>query len=310
MELRQLRYFVAVAEELHFGRAAERLHITQPSISEQVRKLESELGVKLLERTQRRVSLTTAGAAMLEEGRRVLDQAEVARTAARTARGPATTRLRIGYLPESLPAGVVDALSHLTAEAPLVQTSVEPGSSLQLIEAVREQSLDAAVIARPAPVDGLQVTSLGAQHALAAVPVSHPNADDPRISLRRLAPERLLLMPRTINPPFHNAVASLCRDADVAPTLLEVAGGSVEHALLAVASGAGVALLPESVAERFAMPGVRFVALEDSPPAFESAVVTRPGAASPATVAFLRAVSRTRSAGTVRVLRPVAAVAA
>src|SRR4051794_19595714 len=85
MELRHLRYFVAVAEELHFRRAAERLHIAQPAVSEQVRKLEAELGVKLLERNQRSVALTAAGAAMLDEGRRVLSQADVAQRAAREA---------------------------------------------------------------------------------------------------------------------------------------------------------------------------------------------------------------------------------
>jgi DNA-binding transcriptional LysR family regulator len=103
MELRHLRYFVAVAEELHFRRAAERLHVAQPAVSEQIRKLEDELGVRLLERTQRRVSLTEAGAAMLEEARRVLQQADVAMAAARTARDHATLRLRVGYLPDSLP---------------------------------------------------------------------------------------------------------------------------------------------------------------------------------------------------------------
>src|SRR5438045_518533 len=86
MELRHLRYFVAVAEELHFRRAAERLHVAQPAVSEQVRKLEEELGVRLLERTHRSVSLTDAGAALLREARSVLEQAEVAQQAARPAR--------------------------------------------------------------------------------------------------------------------------------------------------------------------------------------------------------------------------------
>src|SRR5690348_13786257 len=113
MELRHLRYFVAVAEELHFRRAAERLHVAQPAVSEQVRKLEDELGVRLLERTQRSVSLTDAGAAMLEEARRVLHQAERAIAVARNARDIAGTRLRVGYLADSLPPMMPRALQHL-----------------------------------------------------------------------------------------------------------------------------------------------------------------------------------------------------
>src|SRR3954454_19990315 len=103
MELRHLRYFVAVAEELHFRRAAERLHVAQPAVSEQIRKLEDELGVRLFDRTQRSASLRDAGAARLTEARCLLHQAEVARRAARSAGDRAASRLRIGYVPASLP---------------------------------------------------------------------------------------------------------------------------------------------------------------------------------------------------------------
>ena len=120
MELRHLRYFVAVAEELHFRRAAERLHVAQPAVSEQVRKLEDELGVRLFDRTQRNVALTDAGAALLTEAHRVLRQAEAARLAARSA-SDRPGRLRIGYVPTALLASIPRTLRRLVATMPNLQ---------------------------------------------------------------------------------------------------------------------------------------------------------------------------------------------
>jgi DNA-binding transcriptional LysR family regulator len=292
MELRQLRSFVVVAEELHFRRAAERLHVAQPAVSEQVRKLEQELGVKLLDRTQRSVSLTSSGAAMLEEARRVLRQADIAQLAARNARDRATSQFRIGYVSSALPAAVPRALQTLAAATPQLETSLEAGSAHELIEAVRAERLDAAVIPLPAPSGALRVTPLGEQHAVAALPIGHRDAVKAAISLEQLAPERIVLLPREANRPFHDAVVATCRDAGLSPALVELPDAQVEQALLAVASGAGMALLPESVADRYAAPGVRFVPLEGAGPAIATAVVTRPGTEHLATVGFLRAVSR------------------
>src|SRR4051794_35176790 len=125
MELRHLRYFVAVAEELHFRRAAERLHIAQPAVSEQIRKLEEELGVRLLERTQRSVSLTVAGAALLDEARRCIEQADRAMRAARQARADASARVCLGHLPDALPAAVPWALRGFAASAPAIDVQLE-----------------------------------------------------------------------------------------------------------------------------------------------------------------------------------------
>ena len=292
MELRHLRYFVAVAEELHFRRAAERLHVAQPAVSEQVRKLEEELGVRLFDRTQRSVSITDAGAALLEEARRVLHQAEIAITAARNARDRATTRLRIGHLPDSMPASVGRAMQLLGSTAPRVQIALETGNAVRLIEEVRAERLDAAVVGLPAPTSGLRAAAAGVQGVVAALPVTHPQAVNATVSIDRLAPDRLIVLPADVNPPFHNAVISICRDAGLSPTFVEVPEPRVEHALLAVAAGVGMALLPESAAERHMAPGVRFVGLDRAEPAFESVVVTSPDTDNLATLEFLRAMAR------------------
>jgi DNA-binding transcriptional LysR family regulator len=300
MELRQLKYFVAVAEELHFRRAAERLYVAQPAVSEQIRKLEAELGVRLFDRTNRRVAITEAGAALLEEGRRVLAQADTAQLAARNARDRAGARLRIGYLPDSLPASIPRTLQHLAGTAPRVDVSMETGPAVRLIQEVRDRQLDAVVAGLPAATSGLQVTSLGHQSMVAAIAASDTRAVAPALSLARLAPARLVVMPRVANPAFHDAVMSLCRDAAVAPALFEVSEPRVESVLLAVAAGAGPAVLPAAVTDRYAVPGVRYVPLEDGAVAFESAVLTHPEADNPATLAFLRSLARFATAPEVR----------
>jgi DNA-binding transcriptional LysR family regulator len=305
MELRHLRYFVAVAEELHFRRAAERLHVAQPAVSEQVRKLEQELGVRLFDRTQRSVSLTVAGAALLEEARHVLRHAEVACQAARTAGDRATMRLRIGYLADSLPGNVPRALRQLAVSTPSVQIDLETGPAMRLLEELRARRLDAVVAALPAPTNGLRVTPLCDQHAVAVLPVTHPHALDDAVVLEMLAPERLLVLPREVNPAFHNAVVGICRDAGLAPTLVTVPEPRVEHVLLGVAAGAGMALVPDSVAERCTIPGLRFVPLEGVGAAFQSAVLTHPDSEDIATMSFLRALSRTARGGAVDDPRPV-----
>ena len=292
MELRHLRYFVAVAEELHFRRAAERLYVAQPAVSEQVRKLEEELGVRLFDRTHRNVSLTAAGAALLDEARRVLRQAEIARMAARNAAHGTTNQLRIGHLPDLLPGSVARAMRMLGAGDARMQIRLETGPALRLIDQLRARQLDAVIVGLPVPTNGLRITRTGGERAVAALPTGHPHASSHCVSLHRLAPERVIVLPRDSNPAFHSAIVAMCRDAGLSPDLVEVGEARTDHALLAVASGAGMALVPECVAERHVVPGVHFVHVDHAGPAFEGAVLSLPGAGDePATARFLRAVA-------------------
>ena len=310
MELRQLRYFVAVAEELHFRRAAERLYVAQPAVSEQIRKLEVELGVRVFDRTPRGVLLTDAGSALLEEALRVLQQAESAQHAARNAHRRASSKLRIGYPPESLPAAVPRALRRLAANAPGIEVALETGPAMKLVEAVRERRIDAVVTALPAPVDGLRTISLGHEQLVAAVPVNDDRGLAPTVTLERLASSRVLIPPRDANPAFHNAVVALFRNAGLSPALVELAEPRADLAMLAVASGAGVALLPRSVKERHTSHGIRLVDVDSPEPAFEYAVVTHPHDDRLPTRALLQALTRTvEQSEPPMVLRPLSLVA-
>jgi DNA-binding transcriptional LysR family regulator len=294
MELRHLRYFVAVAEELHFRRAADRLHVAQPAVSEQIRKLEQELGVRLFDRSQRGVSLTPSGTAMLEEARRVLRQAEVAVRVARSARDRSARRLRIGYVADSLPAAVPRGLRRLAQSVPNLEVELETGDAHRLVGDLRMARFDAVVTSLPAPVNGLRVTPLGQQRVVAALPAGHAQAISPAIVLEWSARERLIVLPREVNPPFYGAVMAMCAAKGLSPTFVKA--DTVEQALLAVSAGIGIALLPESAAERSVGQGVRFLPLRGAEPAFASAVLTDPRAESPVTQAFLRAVSQAATA--------------
>ena len=183
---------MAVAEELHFRRAAERLYVAQPAVSEQIRKLEGELGVRLFDRTHRGVTLTEPGEVLLVEARRVLHGAEVAMLAARNARASAGARLRIGYVPDALPASVPRALQHLASAASRVEVALETGSALRLIQAVHDRRLDAAVVGLPAPAKGLRITGLGHQALVAALPAADARSLEADLTLERLAPERVV----------------------------------------------------------------------------------------------------------------------
>jgi DNA-binding transcriptional LysR family regulator len=272
MELRHLRYFIAVAEELHFRRAAERLHVAQPAVSEQIRKLEQELGVLLLNRTHRSVSLTPAGSAMLEEGRRCLRQADVAQQAARDADRRDGHKLRVGCLSDAFPHQLSRALARIGTVMPSIDLALETGIASVLIEDVRAGRLDVAAVCLPARVHGLRPVPFTREGTVAAMPVMHRLADADSIAIEQLSDSNLLVLPRTVNPAFHDGVAAACRQSGFAPSLQECGEPRVEHALLSVALGRGIALMPASVADRYSLPGVTFRAVDE--PVCEVALVT------------------------------------
>jgi DNA-binding transcriptional LysR family regulator len=256
MELRHLRVLIAVADELHFGRAASRLNLTQPAVSGQIRQLETELGLRLFTRSARQVALTEAGEVFVADAHRIIRQAEAAASSARALGRGGRSRLRVGYPAGALPRALPAALRQLASapDAPTVQlTSAE---TPVLVAQVRDLSLDVAVMTLPAPTGGLQVLRFASEHAAIAVRTGPFDGGERHVPIQIVAREAVLTTPRRVNPGFYDAVVSAFQAARLPCPLMEVEGASVEELLLQVAAGAGMALLAESVADRVRFPGV------------------------------------------------------
>ncbi|WP_410642335.1 LysR family transcriptional regulator [Amycolatopsis sp. lyj-346] len=217
MELRQLRYFVTVAEELHFGRAAERLHIVQPAVSQQVRRLERSLGVPLFDRTTRSVSLTEAGQRFLPHARAVLSAADRAADSVSSFR-PAGAAVRLGTS-EGLGDRLDAFLRAFARLAPSASLELLHAPTLQRLQRVRDGSLDATIVRGSWPSSGLDFTPLWMDEVLVALPASHPLASSPAVPFASLASLPARLSPPSRNHPLYDLVMSSCREAGFEPVL-------------------------------------------------------------------------------------------
>lgn len=247
MELRHLRYFVAVAEELHFGRAAERLHMAQSPLSQQVRQLEAAVGVELFRRTTRRVELTDAGAAYLAKARGILVDVEVAAQDARRAAHGDVGRLSIGF--------TGSATYELLPRVARGLRTVLPGVELELhgelltprqVEALREHGLDLGFIRPPARDPFLAVEVLRQEKLVAVLPRHHRLADRPRLALADLRDDPFISYPSRFRSVTHDAVIEACARAGFYPTIIQQVQ-ETSTLVAFVAGGLGVALVPESV---------------------------------------------------------------
>ena len=307
MELRQLRYFVAVAEERHFRRAAAQLHVAQPAVSEQIKKLEAELGTPLFVRSSRTVELTAAGAVFLRDARRMLRRLEEAAGTVERVRDGAERRLRVGYAPDGVPAVVAQAFAMVRDRLPATALELSCIAPRELLDDVRAGHLDAAVVALPVPLRGLRAFRLTEERAVALAPERFVEAQS-ATSLELLARHRLVLMARGANPAFHDAVSAAFHHAGLAPALFPSAGTSAEHLALEVAAGAGVALVPESVAQRLSIAGVRPWPLTDeAAPRCTTAIVLRDEAPAPPLLGLLHALGLDRHRPRGRATVPLAA---
>ncbi|GAB3871166.1 LysR family transcriptional regulator [Dactylosporangium cerinum] len=201
MELRELRYFVTVAQELGFGRAAERLNVVQPAVSQQIRRLERELGVRLFDRSTRRVSLTTAGERLLPEARAALAAAERVGAVASAIAAETGAVLRVGTS-QGLGHRLNEVLAALRAPVRLQALPLA-----DRLASVRRGDLDAAFVRVLTSASELELLPLWTDRLVVALPEAHPLADCPELSLEQLAGLPVRLAPRRDNPPFHDLIA-------------------------------------------------------------------------------------------------------
>ena len=278
-ELRRLRYFVAVATERNFTRAAERLHVAQPALSRQVRLLERELGVELLRRTTHEVTLTDAGRFLLERAPGVLGATDDLWRAVRSFAAGERGSVVLGY---GTSAGYETAprlLEAIAAEVPSLEIGTRVMATGEILDAVGEGALDAGLVRCPPQRDGLEARVVRHERQGLLLRRDHPLAGDPSVALAQFADVALLLHPRDANPGHYDAVLALCRAAGVEPRVLE-RSAELDLAQTPVVDGRAVAVVGES--SRTVIPAaLTWVAL--SPPAaLEVALVVRTRDRTPA----------------------------
>ena len=248
MELRHLRYFIAVAEELHFGRAAQNLGISQPPLSQQILALEDELGARLFDRTNRRVELSEAGRLFLDEARQVLAQVDKAADVARRAQLGELGEMKIGFT-SSAPfnSSIPRAIYAFRQAFPAVHLNLQEMSSAQVVEALSNESIEIGLM-RPLPLpDTVHTTELFREPLVAVLNASHPLAGGPAtgIELAALAHEPFVFFPRSYGSGLYSQLLSLARQAGFSPHIAQEAGEAMTIIGL-VSAGLGVSVLPAS----------------------------------------------------------------
>jgi DNA-binding transcriptional LysR family regulator len=283
MELRHLRYFVAVATELNFRRAAVRLRVAQPAISRQVRDLEEELGFPLLERRAKSVHLTAAGRVFLNEAQAVLQRTTDAVNAARAVATGKQGKLHVGYAPSLTVEILPQALRKFQEQMPGVRVMLHDLSTQEMLDALRHDCLDLALLVRPPKpaLRGLRFEELRRYPLCVALATSHPLARRRQVSLPAVAGERLIAYSRTGYPEYHEQLAALLGKPQIAEE-----HDSATSLIAAVEAGRGVAIVPQCFA-CLAGPRLKVRPLAPAPPPLIVGAMTRNGRQSRALDSFL-----------------------
>lgn len=242
MELRHLRYFIAVAEELHFGRAAARLHITQPSLSVQIRDLERAVGAPLLARSGRRVQLTEAGRAFLAGARLAVAQVELAIQDARRAYRGEIGQLTLGFVGSAAYRVLPHLLRTFRATHPDVTLRLSAMTTKEQLAALSERRIDLGLLRLPVEDAGLAWHVVASEPLMAVLPAHHLLATLAQIPLGALASEPFILYPRADSPAIRDTIIALCHKAGFSPNIIQETG-EMQTIVGLVAGGIGNALV-------------------------------------------------------------------
>jgi DNA-binding transcriptional LysR family regulator len=293
MELRHLRYFIAVAEELHFGRAAQVLGISQPPLSQQIQALEQEVGARLFERTNRRVELSEAGRLFLEEARLVLAQVDKAADVARRAQLGELGELKIGFTSSApFSSTIPQAIFAFRQRFPSVHLNLREMSSTRVADALVDESIQVGIM-RPLPLpDSLTVVELMREPLVAVLSSKHPlvAGSEEGLFLSALALEPFVFFPRSYGSGLYTQLLSLARDAGFSPHFAQEAGEAMTIIGL-VAAGLGVSVLPASY-RRMRIDGVVYRPLLDPEAISAVWLVQRKDQNSPMAKAFVELLTR------------------
>lgn len=295
MELRHLRYFVAVAEELHFGRAALVLGISQPPLSQQIQALEHELGARLFDRTNRRVALSEAGRLFLEEARLILVQVDKAADVARRAQLGQLGELKVGFT-SSAPfvSSIPQAIFAFRQAFPAVHLALREMSSQMVADALVDESIEVGILRPIVLPESLRHVELFREPLVAVLRTDHPLAQQTDgLQLASLASEPFVFFPRAYGSGLYAQLMSLAREAGFSPHFAQEAGEAVTIIGL-VAAGLGVSVLPASF-QRMRVDGVVYRTVLDAGADTAVWLVQREGRESPMARAFVELLTRRSS---------------
>lgn len=295
MEFRQLRYFLAVAEHLHFTDAATHLGIAQPPLSQQILKLEREIGTPLFIRHPRRVELTEAGRLFRERAQRIVEDAREALVEVQNAGRGETGRLSLGFAGSTVfhPAVAMTMQRYRHAYERVTIGCEESNSSL-LLDKVAARQLDAALVRMPLNCRDLIVQPLVEEDMLVVLPASHHLNRRRRVNLADLADDSFILFPRPIGPDLYDSIISACREAGFAPSI-SMESPQISSAANLVAAGFGVAVVPASI-RQIQVEGVSYHELQGKPLSTGIALIHRQREKSPTVLNFVRILRQQRSA--------------